>query len=119
MRFLAGDARLGMRVERRPVDDALEVTWVDPVGAAARVGVRLDDVVTMVDRRTGGGGYDALLQLLTRGARPLELHLLRPQHILNSPVHFKLEVAHRLAFRFFAALLALVPLASCALPPSL
>lgn len=90
--FSEKDARLGMRVERRPIDDALEVTYVEPGGAAERVGVKLDDVVIMVDRRTGGGGYDALLKMLTRGTRPMELQLLRPQHVLNSPLHFKLEV---------------------------
>lgn len=104
MRFSEGDVRLGMRVERRPTDDALEVTYVEGGGAAERVGVRLDDVITGVDGRTGGGGYDALLKLLTRGARPMELRMLRPQHILNSPLHFKLEDELGKAVRILRAL---------------
>lgn len=106
--FSEQDSRLGMRVERRPIDDALEVTYVEPGGAADRVGVKLDDVVIMVDRRTGGGGYDALLKLLTRGTRPMDLQLLRPQHVLNSPLHFKLEVVGPLG---------LVPVAAPLQPP--
>ena len=89
--FSSDDARLGLRVERRPIDDACEVTYVEPEGPAERVGVRLDDVVLAVNSHGLGRGYDSLLQLLTSGVRPLRLSLLRPQPLFNSPLHYKLE----------------------------
>lgn len=89
--FLPGDARLGLRVERRPLDDACEVTYVEPGGAAEQRGVLLDDVVLGADGREGQS-YDDTLRMLTRGTRPMRLHLLRPQLLFNSPLHFKLEV---------------------------
>jgi len=89
--FLSEDAKLGLRVERRPVDDACEVTFIEAGSAAELRGVLEDDVVIGVNGRLSLG-YDQTLRLLTRGDRPMELLLLRPQHILNSPLHFKLEV---------------------------
>mmetsp|Transcript_53341 Transcript_53341/g.107016 ORF Transcript_53341/g.107016 Transcript_53341/m.107016 type:complete len:555 (-) Transcript_53341:320-1984(-) len=88
--FKVGDKRLGMRVERRPVDDACEVTWVEPGSVSERIGVQVDDVVIGVDGR-GGGNYDRTLRSLTLGTRPLNLLLLRPQPALNSPLNFKME----------------------------
>jgi hypothetical protein len=90
VRFEPTDQRLGLRVERRPIDDACEVTYVEPQSTSDRIGIKIDDVVLEVNGR--GGDYNRLMKMLSAGERPMELLLLRPIQMLNSPLHFKLEV---------------------------
>ena len=70
--------------------------------------MRVDDVVVAVDGVVGRG-YDHLLSLLTSGGkkppkRPLALTLLRPQQILNSPLHFTLDDEIKKAGRILGAI---------------
>lgn len=81
---------------------------MEPGSASERIGVRLDDVVVAVDG-IPGRGYDHMLSLLTCGGkqppnRPLALTLLRPQQILNSPLHFTLDDDIKKASRILAAI---------------
>lgn len=97
--FQPEDTRLGLRVERRPMDDACEVTYVEPDSASDRIGIKIDDVVLEVNGRDGV--YNRLMKMLSAGERPMELLLLRPIQMLNSPMHFKLEVMIKNVYYLF------------------
>lgn len=84
------------------------MTYIEPKSAAERIGIRVDDVIMAVEGTTGRG-YDHTLQLLTCGGtqppkRPLTLTLLRPQQIINSPLHFSLGDEIKKASRILDAI---------------